>query len=451
MTENNYEDEEARWRRVEALLEEALVPEEELAKERQRLEEEKRGSGHRNTDTDSRHREVSAKIAADLEQWGYDLWMNELDDSVWNGQERWTDAAHATLRMLARDNGYAQDRLLSALDDSILAIASSHRRHPLREYLDSLKWDGEDHIATLAKYFQDEHPTIEYKSGKKQTVFHAFLTRWLVGSVAKIYGDVKAARSNFVLVLAGGQDIGKSHFSEWLCPLPEYFAEGSINPDNKDCSLRRTNTWIWEISELGATTRRADVEALKSFITVTEVRERRPYARYDVTKPAIASYIGTVNPDGAGFLLDSTGNRRFAVVELKSIDWKYEGVSLEQVWAQARAMYMADRVAYRMAPEEAQMRSRNAEAHTGPDIFADALAKTYEINPDMSGVPGWRQTTAEILERLRTFGGLSRSNDISQARALARSLREHWGITGKRSHGVTYYEGLSPKSDLQRD
>jgi predicted P-loop ATPase len=390
---------------------------------------------------------ISAHIAEDLAKWGYDFWLNDLDDSIWNGDSRWTDADHARLRMRARDNGYAQDKRLAALDDAVLAIAAEKRRHPLREYLDSLEWDEEDHIKALAGYFKDAHEPITYALGYRRSAFHAFLLRWLVGSVAKIYGNADAARSNFVLVLAGAQDAGKSHFAKWLCPLPNYSVEGNINPDNKDCNLRRTRAWVWEISELGATTRRADVEALKSFITTAEVQERRPYAHFDVIKPAIASYIGTVNPDGAGFLLDSTGNRRFVAVDLVAIDWDYaKKIDINQIWAQAVHIYRCDQMAYRLTPEEVQVRTQNAEAHTGPDIYADALSKVYEINPAMAGNIGWSHTSSDILEKLRTYAGLSRGSDSAQARALARALRQHWGINGRRSNGATYYDGLALKA-----
>jgi hypothetical protein len=390
---------------------------------------------------------VGFRIAEDLRRWGYDFWMNDLDDSIWNGSERWTDGKHARLRVRARNNGYAQDKILSALDDVVLAVADENRRHPLREYLDSLEWDEEDHIKALAGYFKDAHEPIVYELGYRRSVFHAFLLRWLVGSVAKIYGDANAARSNFVLVLAGAQDAGKSHFAQWICPLPNYFVEGNINPDNKDCNLRRTRAWVWEISELGATTRRADVEALKSFITTAEVQERRPYAHNDVLKPTTASYIGTVNPDGAGFLLDSTGNRRFAVVDLVSIDWDYaKKIDINQIWAQAVHIYRCDPMTYRLTPEEVQVRTRNAEAHAAPDVFADTIAKLYVIDPAQAGNTGWSHTSSDILERLRTFGGISRGNDNAQAKALARALRQHWGITGRRSHGATYYDGLAIKA-----
>ncbi len=82
-----------------------------------------------------------------------------------------------------------------------------------------------------------------------------------------------------MLVLAGHQRIGKSTFSRWLCPLDDRFVRGRISPDNKDHALRLATTFIWEADELGSTTKRADADALKSFLTLNEIYERPPFKK----------------------------------------------------------------------------------------------------------------------------------------------------------------------------
>ena len=395
-----------------------------------------------NSSTKKLEGKVSGQIAKDLTKWGYVLWMNDMDDSVWNWDARWTDSDNATLRMIARDAGYGENRLLSALEDATLAIAAQNRRHPVREYLETLAWDGQDHISALCAHFADRHDPVTYADGSQKTVFQAFLTRWLVGSIAKVFGDTNAARSNFVLVLATGQKAGKSHFAKWLCPLDGFFDEKRVNPDDKDHSLARAQTWVWEIGELGATTRRADVEALKLHITATTVTERKAYGHNKTVKNSIASYIGTVNPDGAGFLVDTTGNRRFAVVELESIDWAYDGkIDVSQVWAQAKWLWQQNPRAYLFTTEEETVQNANAEEHLEADIIADMIVRLFEVDPKRSE---WRITSSELLDVLRTMGSLSRGNDRQQGKEIARSLAK-MGITSKRSHGATVYAGLQRK------
>jgi len=264
-----------------------------------------------------------------------------------------------------------------------------------------------------------------------------------VGAVAKMFGDENAARSNFVLVLAGAQDAGKSHFANWLCPLPGYFNEGNVNPDDKDGRLRRAKTWVWELGEIGATTRRADVEALKQFITATTVTDRAPYGHFDVSKPAVASYVGTVNPDGAGFLQDPTGNRRFAVVDIASVAWDYAtNIDVAQVWAQTTALWRQEPTSYRLSPNETAVQHTNADAHMDVDVFADMIERTYYIDKTKGVADGWTATSSQILDALRTYAGLSRGHDKVQGRELARSLKRQWGITSRKSRGATVYDGL---------
>lgn len=390
---------------------------------------------------------VSLKVFADLVKWGYGgLWLSEMDESLMIDDRRFTDADRAQLRMTARDNQYGKFKLMGTLDDALLAYAAKRKRHPVREYLGSLEWDGQDHIKALASYFTDTHPPIAWSDGKPRSLFYVALFRWLVCAVAKQMGDKDASRYNFVLVLSSKQGSGKSHFTNWICPLPEYFVERQIITGDKDCSLQRARAMVWEISELGATTRRADVEALKAHITQATVSERAAYGRFDTVRPAVASYIGTVNPDGAGFLTDSTGNRRFAVLDIASIDWSYAtNIDINQVWAQAMNVWHLNPKAYRMRPEESAAFDTNANEHLEPDVFADAIAQVFDIDPAQTSDEEWRINSMLLLEKLRILGGISRGHDKAQAREVARALKAHWGIVGFRSNGATFYRGLKVK------
>lgn len=389
---------------------------------------------------------VSERIYADIVKWGYNPWLNDLDDGVMNGEEPMTDVALSQLIMQARDAGYAEARLLGALRDAIVAFAAKHRRHPLREFFATLPaWDGQDHIKTLSGYFIDKHTPIEYVDGTQRSVFHAFLLRWLCGAVAKIHGDQNAIRANTMIVLAAKQGIGKSHFASWISPNLRYYVEKQIVPEDKDCRLLRAKTAVWEVGELAATTKRRDIDELKGFITETAVIERKAYGRFDTQKPNLCSYIGSVNPDGAGFLADPTGNRRFAVVELEKINHDYAvDVDKHQVWAQALALWSADSRAYVFAPEEIKVRDDNAEEETEADVYADMITRVFEVD---TGNKDLKVSSSEMLDKLRTFGGLSKGNERVQGRELARSMFKHWGIKSRRSNNQTLYDGVKLRKE----
>ena len=294
----------------------------------------------------------------------------------------------------------------SALADAIVACAAQRRRNPLREFFEALPaWDGKDHIGELSKYFIDKHEPITYADGSQRSVFHAFLLRWLCGVIAKIFGNPNAMRANTMLAPASLQGLGKSHFAWWISPTVEFYIEKQIAPDDKDCRMLRAKTAVWEVGELAATTKRRDVDELKGFITETVVSDRRPYAIFGIQKPSICSYIGSVNPDGSGFLADPTGNRRFAVVELEVIadDYAVE-IDQRQVWSQALAIWRADPGAYAFSPEEVKVRDANAEAETEADVYADMIARVFNV--DLANTEA-AISSSEMMEKLRTYAGLS--------------------------------------------
>lgn len=264
--------------------------------------------------------------------------------------------------------------------DMVLADAWGNRYDPIHDFFNGLTWDGEDHISKLSYYFTDKHPPITYPDGRTSTVFGAWLRHWLIGAAGKAFSPIQ----NPMLVLAAEQGVGKSEFAKWLCsPLPKYFVESSINPESVDHQRWASGNLLWEVGELGATTRKADIEALKAFITRHEHTYRVPYARNEVQKPARASFIGTVNPDNAGFFVDATGNRRFLTVELTAIHWQgyLEAIDIRQVWAQAYALYRENNDAWKLGNVETARRDVINVEFDVDDPVRDAIVTRLDLTP----------------------------------------------------------------------
>ena len=179
--------------------------------------------------TERAPREWSSEEAlSTLSQLGYSFRMNMCSDSVEVGGQRITDAARAKLLTQMRDLGYKNAQ---AIEDAITAEASYNEYHPVRDWMDSLHWDGHDYITELVSYFPNTHPPMTDRTGRTRTVFSLYLRRWMVGAVAKVY----TGEQNMMLVLDGPQRIGKSYFAQWLCScLPDFFVEAPIRPDDKD-------------------------------------------------------------------------------------------------------------------------------------------------------------------------------------------------------------------------
>ena len=269
--------------------------------------------------------------------------------------------------------------------DAIKEAALRNRYHPVKEYLDTLLWDGESRFTALMDCLSISSPLGD-----------VFWRKWLIGSVAKIL----AARQNYMLVLLGAQGKGKSRLAEWLCPIPHLFYEGPINPDDKDSLIRLINNWLWEVAELDSTTRRSERSALKHFISTRTVKVRVPYGEYDTEKPAAASLIGTINEDGTGFLHAPTGNRRFAVVHLDDIDWSYTEIDRDQLWAEIYYAYLNGE-SWELTPYEQEIQAEINGGHMMVSPLEELLLQYYEI--DKSETERFTPTM-EILERLTTLG-----------------------------------------------
>jgi putative DNA primase/helicase len=322
-------------------------------------------------------------------------------------------------------NGDRGDRALSDIDESVLLArlldygmrneghmrkaihtrAAQNKYHPIRQYLDSLEWDGMGHFDGLMRHLEmsSDHAVV-------------FWRKFLVGSLAKVLDG----RQNFMLVLLGAQGKGKSRLVRWLCPLPHLFNEGPISPDNKDDLILLINNWFWEVAELDSTTRRADRSALKHFVSRERVKVRVPYGRYDIDKPAAASMIGTINEDGSGFLSDPTGNRRFAVVHLDDIDWGYEKtVNRDQLWAELYTAYLNGE-AYELSRAEQEVQREINASHMVQSPLEELLLEHYDIDPSQSD---WHLSTMNILEQLEGLG--LRGDQYRNKMELATVLNKH--------------------------
>lgn len=347
-----------------------------------------------------RRRVKTAEYIAALRALGYGFRMNDISDTVEVNGKPITDALAAEIRARMRDAGF---EFVGVMEDAYLAEAHRHRYHPVRTYLGALQYDGSQHIRALAAHFADRYG-----------VFETWLRHWLIGAVAKVLDG----KQNVVLVLDGPQGIGKSLFVQWLgSALPEFCTEAAISLDDKDTYIRLMNMWIWEVAEFGQTLRRYDREALKNFITLRTVTVRRPYARYDIIKPAMASMIGTVNNE-AGILNDPTGNRRFLVTHLEKIDWDYTKLDVHQVWAEAHAQYLSG-AAWQLTPDERAKADQINALYEIEDPIEGLLLKYFRVDPANQF---WWTSTQEIIATLETMGlkGSSKTNSMMLAVTMKR-------------------------------
>ena len=367
----------------------------------------------------------STEYVQELTHLGYSFKMNECNDKIEINNQPITDPVAALIRSQMRDAGF---HYTTVMEDAYHAHAYKNRYHPVRDYLNQLTYDGGEHIKQLAEHFID-----------RDNIFPLLLRRWLIGAVAKAY----AGKQTPMLTLDGGQGIGKSHWVRWICPLPAYFIEGSINPDDKDTWVRLASKWVWEVSELGSTTRKADREALKAFISTEWVTVRKAWGRHDMEKPALSSFIGTINNE-IGFLSDPTGHRRFITAHLDSINWSYTDLDLDAIWSEARAAFLGGEP-WILTPDEQKLVNAVNVRYEIEDPIEGMLLMEFEITND----PNDWLSTRDILKMLEERGlkGNTRGNSMMVASTMTRLGLERgrgyniknqrvWGYFGIRYHPI---------------
>ena len=229
---------------------------------------------------------------------------------------------------------WTRPKLEEALD-----AAAKHQRvwHPVRDYLSGLEWDGETRIDYwLSAFFGAELSPYTKAVG----------ARWLIGAVARIYEP--GCKMDTVLVLEGEQGLYKSEVLATLAgagkamgaaktPGTKWFKDENIIGATDDIGINMLGVWIWEIGEL-AGFRKAEVEAIKAFLTRATDRYRPKYARSWIEQPRTTVFVATTNE--SHYLRDATGNRRFWPVQcVRRPDMEEVRATRDQIWAEAVARY----------------------------------------------------------------------------------------------------------------
>lgn len=321
----------------------------------------------------------------------------------------------------------------------------------LRETLTSIAWDNQFNpfIEEVKKRLgKNASPHIK----KLQSILHCdnedfvYLQKWLYQAMAMFENNRADINNEFVLVLQGGQGLGKTQFFRKLAVTNDYFTEAAvIDMKNKDHLIHATSSLICELGELD-TTLKKEQSALKGFITATSDKIRLPYARRESTIPRRTVFCATVNPDK--FLRDETGSRRFVTIRVKDIDVEtLNSLSTEwlfEMWAEVYTEYVIfgkrDQSLWRLSREEIQHNEERNEAVYIPlpaeQEILEGLdwSETYQ-SPDDEGVTIWKMRTALDIQKLLDLKADARAI----GRALTRIIKRDPRIVKRRNKYTTMY------------
>lgn len=314
--------------------------------------------------------------------------------------DTWQDSDDAALRHYIE--AVYEISAPSKISDALAIVQEKHRFHPIRDYLDSLSWDGLPRLDTLL---------IDYLGAEDTEYVRTVTRKAFAAATARIYQP--GIKFDYMTVLVGPQGIGKSLILKLLGQ--RWFSDSLTTVQGKEAYEQLQDTWLVEMAELSAT-RKAEVESIKLFISKQEDIYRVAYGRRVSKFPRQCVFFGTTNDQE--FLRDKTGNRRFwpvdvGVEERKKSLWKdLNQFEIDQIWAEAVQIW------------------RDGEPlYLEPDMEAEAMRKQEQHTEESS-------KAGLILEYLDTL------------------LPENWadldiGARRRYLHGTDF--GEAPKGTVRRD
>lgn len=293
--------------------------------------------------------------------------------------DNWTDADDAGLRRFLEM--YYQIESPAKIRDAVDLAMLSRVRHPVREYLTGLEWDGTGRAETVF---------IDYLGAADTPYVRAVTKASLVGAVARIMQP--GCKHDHTLVLIGPQGCGKSTTLGKLGK--QWYSDSLYTMSGKEAYEQLQGFWIIELGEMAAA-RKSEVEQIKQFISKRSDNYRAAYARRTEEHQRQCAFFGSTND--SDFLRDYTGGRRFwpvVVAEEGRVD-RLTDETVDQIWAEALALYRAGEKWYLSRAMEAQARKAQ-RAHTEVS-GKQGLVETFLDRP----VPkDWEQRT---LEERRMF------------------------------------------------
>jgi predicted P-loop ATPase len=238
------------------------------------------------------------------------------------GVFQWTNRDdHGLLVYLERILGFWSENKVNA---ALSQCAAKNRFDPVKEYLQSLKWDG---VHRLDRLF------IDYLGALDTPYVRAVTRKSFVAAVARVM--TPGIKYDTMVVLVGDQGQGKSTLISTMAK--DWFSDDLKTFDGKEAAELLQGNWLIEIGEMSAYNR-TDREVMKSFLSRRVDNYRPAYARKTEKFPRRCVFFGTTNVHG--FLQDETGDRRFWPVDtakqppIKDVFTDLPN-EVDQLWAEA--------------------------------------------------------------------------------------------------------------------
>jgi predicted P-loop ATPase len=295
----------------------------------------------------------------------------------------------------------------------------------VRDYLNSLTWDGKFRLERLLPYYFNVADSLYTQQVGR---------RWMVSAVARVMRP--GCKVDTMLIIEGDQGKRKSSALSALVG-PDWFADTKLDLGKVDAYQALRGKWVIEMAELDAM-KNQELTRIKAFLTSSKDSYRPSYGKRTRDFPRQTVFAGTTNEDK--YLHDMTGNRRFWPVKAGEIRIDELARDRDQLWAEAYEAYQGGAswwldtdALIRIA--EGEQEERMVDEHPWLPLIRDWLRRC--ASPFLSRPLGSEEvelsngvTTTQVL--LGALGARKESISKADAMRVGTILRQ----IGFRSHQV---------------
>lgn len=232
-----------------------------------------------------------------------------------------SDPALLRLRELIHES-FGFDPTTERVLTAVQTLANHARYHPVRDYLDSLRWDGVPRIDSWLT---------TYGSAEDKPFTRAVGALMLIAAVRRVRKP--GCKFDELVVFESGQGTNKSQALQVIAVQSEWFSDNlPLGLNARETIEAMSGHWIIEASEMQGM-KKNDIEKIKAFLSRATDRARTAYARTVTEARRQCVVIGTTNSEQ--YLRDLTGNRRFWPVRVERFDLEKLTRDRDQLWAEA--------------------------------------------------------------------------------------------------------------------
>lgn len=268
-------------------------------------------------------------------------------------------------------------------------IGNQNSFHPVKDYLNSLEWDGVPRLDNwLYNYLGVKGPKSYVQTVGRKT---------LTAMCARIFNP--GCAFHHVLILEGKTRHGKSETWKILAGK-EWHLDNELDLSNKDSRQMLLGKWVIELAELSSV-HQAGVNSMKNFISNDVDTFRKPYGRFVESFKRSCIFVGTTNNDR--YLKDLTGNARYWPVKIDRLKFDDLTRDRDQLLAEAFANFsLGEKINFHSQEFYDIAEKEQAQREEGGDV----ASVVQELLSDENINLGNQFRTVDITRAILSNGGV---------------------------------------------